>query len=354
LATGGAILFKKSKKQAKSVFDSIIQRAEGSGARIVLPEGNDPRVIEAAEKASLLGICKVIILGDEILLKEKFSKKALQNIEIIDVQSEGKKREMYAKTLVELRKHKGMTEEKAIEQVKDPMYFATLMLKSEDADGIVAGATIHSADVMRPAFQIIKPSGAVSKVSSCFIMEVPNGMPYGENGFLVMGDCGVIQNPTDQDLAEIAIESAKTAKSICDIKPKVALLSYSTKADIDVDNEDIQKVKRAYKIARRMDSLLQIEGELQADAAIVPSVAKLKCPTSEIAGHANVLVFPDLESGNIAYKLVQRLANVKAVGPILQGLKKPINDLSRGTSADEIVLVMAITAIQAKNIIKGE
>ena len=345
---------KKEKKQKVDAFSGIIQRAEGSGKRIVLPEGDDPRVIEAAEKAALLNICKITIIGNKILLKDKFSKKALNNIEIIDVESEGKRREMYAKSLAELRKHKGMTEEEALELLKEPIYYATMMLYSEDADGVVAGAVYKSADVMRPAFQIIKTSKAISKVSSCFIMEMPEGSPYGEKGLMVFGDCAVILNPTDQELAEIGVLSAKLAKDICDIKPRVAFLSYSTKCDADVDDENVQKIKRAFKLARRMDSNLIMDGEIQADAAIVPSVAKAKCKDSTLEGKANVLVFPDLNAGNIGYKLVQRIAGVKAVGPILQGLKKPVNDLSRGASADEIVLVMAITALQAKSTIKGE
>lgn len=339
----------------RNVFQNIIDKAKGSGKRIVLPEGNDERIIEAAEKASLMGLCKIIIIGNKILLKDKLSKKAQNNIEIIDIESEGKKREMYAQSLYELRKNKGMTIEKALEILKDPIYFATMMLYSDDADGVVAGSVYHSADVMRPAFQIIKTAPNISKVSSSFIMEMPEGSNYGENGMMVFADCGVNENPTDQELAEIAILSAKLAENICEMKPRVAFLSYSTKADANVEDENIQKVKRAYKIARRLDSMLLTDGELQVDAAIVPEVAKFKCGDSNnLEGRANVLIFPDLNSGNIAYKLVQRLANVKAVGPILQGLKKPVNDLSRGANADEIVLVMAITALQTKTSIKGE
>jgi len=346
-------LFGKKEKK-KDVFASIINKAEGSGKRIVLPEGADERVIQAAEKAALLNICKVIILGNKILLKDKFSKKALHNIEIIDVEAEGKRREMYAKSLYELRKSKGMTEEQALQIVRNPMYFATMMLHSEDADGVVAGAVLESADVMRPAFQIIKTTKDISKVSSCFIMEMPANSSYGENGMMIFADCAVNVDPTDSELAEIGVLSANLAKSICDMKPRVAFLSYSSKSDANVDSEHIQKVKRAYKIARRMNSNIIMDGELQADSAIVPSVSKRKCKNSPIEGKANVLVFPDLNSGNIAYKLVQRIANVKAVGPILQGLRKPINDLSRGASADEIVLGMAITALQSKLTIKGE
>ncbi len=342
------MFFKKKQKQKHDVFAGIIKKAEGSGKKIVLPEGYDERVVEAAEKAALLNICKIIILGNREILETKFTKKALQNIEIIEIETEGKKREMYAKSLFDLRKEKGMTEEKANELVKDPMYFATMMLYSNDADGIVAGADYESADVMRPAFQIIKTSNEISKVSSCFIMEMPEGSSFGENGMMIFADCGVNPDPTDQELAEIGVLSARLAKNICDMNPKVAFLSYSTKGDPNTDVEHIQKVKRAFKIARRMDSSITMDGEIQADAALVPSVANKKCPNSEVGGKANVLVFPDLNAGNIGYKLVQRIANVKAVGPILQGLNRPINDLSRGCNSDEIVLAMAITALQSK------
>ena len=344
-----------TKKRPKNdVFASIIEKAKMSGKEIVLPEGNDPRIIEAVEKASLLNLCKIVLIGNKILLKDKLSKKALRNIEIIDVDSEGKKREMYAHSLYELRKHKGMTEEKAFELLKNPMYFATMMLYLDDADGVVAGAVYESADVLRPAFQIIKTKNGISKVSSSFIMEVPDGFANKESSMMVFADCAVNENPTDVELAEIAILSARTAESICSLRPKVALLSYSTKSEADVDDECIQKVKRAYKIARRMDASLVIDGELQADSAIVPEVSKIKCPDSAVEGKANVLIFPTLEAGNIAYKLAQRFANVKAVGPILQGLRKPVNDLSRGVTADEIVLAIAITILQSKNSIKGE
>ena len=347
------MIFKK-KQTEKSVFDGIIEKARYSGKRIVLPEGRDQRIIEAAKKASLMDLCHIIILGDEIQLSEKFTKKELRNIEIINPLTNAKKREIYSKTYYELRKHKGMTPELALEEMKDFMKFACMMLHSDDADGIVAGAVLKSADVLRPAFQIIKSQKDISKVSSAFIMEMPKGSKFGENGFMIFADCAVIQNPSDSELAEIAVLSAGLAKTICDMKPKVALLSYSSKSPIDVENENIQKIKRAYKLVRRMDAGLVVDGEIQADSAIVPEVASVKCKESPLEGKANVLVFPDLNSGNIAYKLVQRLAGVKAVGPILQGLKKPVNDLSRGTNSEEILLNIAITVLQSKNTIKGE
>lgn len=347
------ILFRK-KEKTNDTFKSIIEKASGTGKKIVLPEGNDERVIKAAEKASLMGLCKVVLIGNKILLKDKISKKAMKNIEIIDVQSETHRREMYARSLFDIRKEKGMTEEQAMETLKDPMYYATMMLQSDDVDGVVAGAVYESSEVMRPAFQIIKTKPGISKVSSAFIMEMPANSNLGENNMMVFADCAVIPNPTDKELAEIAVLSSKLAEDICSMKPKVALLSFSTKSDSQIENEEIQKVKRAYKLARRMNSSLPIDGELQADSAIVPSVAEKKCKGSSIAGKANVLVFPNLDSGNISYKLVQRIAGVRAVGPILQGLRKPINDLSRGASEDEIVLAMAITILQTKSSIKGE
>ena len=346
--------FKKKKEVKNDVFKTIIDKATGSGKKLVLPEGDDDRVIEAAIKASMMDLCRIVLIGNNVVLKEKIPKKALKNIEIIDLKIESKKRDMYAKSLYELRKEKGLTEEKAFELLKDPMYFATMMLKLDDVDGVVAGAVYESAEVMRPAFQIIKNKPEVTRISSCFIMEMPEDSTLGENGMMLFADCGVNQNPTDSELAEITIETAKTAETICGIKPKVAMLSYSTKSDPDIEFEDIQKVKRAYKIVRRKDSSLIVDGELQIDAALVPEVAKRKCPGSTLDGKANVLIFPTLDAGNIGYKLVQRIAGVRAIGPVLQGLKKPVNDLSRGCTSEEILVAMAITALQSKLSIKGE
>ena len=273
---------------------------------------------------------------------------ALKNITFIDTSVANEKSAEYASVLYELRKAKGMTEERANELVKDKLTYAMLMIKTGDADGVVSGAITHTADVLRPAFQIVKVKPGISKVSSVFIMESPDGLKYGENGFLIFADCGVNPNPTDEDLAEIAILSSETAKKLCGMNPRVALLSYSTKSGDEMTDENVCKVKRAVEILKQKAPELEVDGELQSDAALVESVAKIKAPNSKVAGHANVLIFPDLNAGNIAYKLVQRLAGVQAVGPILQGLNAPVNDLSRGTSADEIVLCMAITTLQAK------
>ena len=339
-------------KKKQDVFAPILERAAGCNARIVLPEGFDERVIKAAEMASSQDLCNIIILGDRVTLATKFSKKALKNITIIDPISETKKREMYANSLYELRKHKGMTIEKALEALKNPITFAMMMLKSDDADGVVAGAVATTAEVLRNAFQIIKTKPGCSKVSSAFLMEMPNDS-LGENGLMVFGDCAVNENPNDEELADIAIETAVTAKTIANINPKVALLNYTTKADENSEVEVVQKIKRAFKIVRRKNPALAIDGEMQVDAALNPVVCNQKYGKSVIEGKANVLIFPDLVSGNIGYKLVQRIAGVRAIGPILQGLNKPVNDLSRGTTAEEIVLNIAITVLQSKNTVKG-
>ena len=340
-------------KKKKDVFAPIIEEAIGSNARIVLPEGSDERIVEAARLASLQDLCKIIILGDHITLATKFNKKELKNITIIDPLTDGKKREMYAHTLYELRKHKGMTIEQALEQLKNPITFAMMMLKSDDADGVVAGAITSTANVLKPAFQIIKTRPDCTRVSSAMLMEMPENSTLGENGFLVFGDCAVIENPTDEELADVAILTSETAKTLTGMNPRVALLSYTTKASEDMDSEVVQKVKRAYKIARRKNSALCIDGDMQADAALNPDVCRLKCGNSVLEGNANVLIFPNLESANIGYKIVARIAGVRAVGPILQGLNKPVNDLSRGTTAQEIVLNIAITVLQSRNTIKG-
>ena len=330
-----------------NVFDGLIEKAKHTGKRIILTETEDGRVLEAAEKAAKMDLCEVILLGDEKELESKFSSDALKNITFVNTLEDSVKKQEYISLLCELRKSKGMTEAQAAEAVKDKLVYAMLMLKSGDADGVVSGAITHTADVLRPAFQVVKVKPGVKKVSSVFIMESPSE-EYGENGFLIFADCGVNPNPTDEDLAEIAILSSETAKQICGMEPKVAMLTYSTKSGDEMTDENVCKVKRALQMVKEKAPELEIDGELQADAALVESVGKLKSPGSKVAGKANVLIFPDLNAGNIAYKLVQRLAGVKAVGPVLQGLNMPVNDLSRGTTADEIVLCMAITILQAK------
>lgn len=329
-----------------NVFDNLIEKAKHTGKRIVLTETEDSRILEAAENAAKMDLCSVVLIGNEQELRSKFSDEALKNIVFVDNKIENEKFEEYTNLLFTLRQKKGMTPELARVKVKeDKLTYAMLMIKAGDADGVVSGAITHTADVLRPAFQIVKTKPEVQKVSSVMIMESPNAN-YGENGFLVFADCGVNPNPTAEDLAEIAILASETAKKVCGISPRIAMLSYSSKSGDDMKDENVLKVKEATRIVKERNSELIIDGELQADAALVQSVAKLKAPDSVLEGKANILIFPDLNAGNIAYKLVQRLAGVKAVGPILQGLNAPVNDLSRGTSAEEILLCMAITILQ--------
>ena len=344
---------KKKKPEKTDVFKSILDRASGSNARIILPEGHDPRVLEATEKVAEMGLCKIILLGDKITLASRLSKRALKSTTIIDPKSQSKRREMYAHSLYELRKEKGMTEDAAMEQLKDNLTYAMMMLKSDDAEGVVAGAVRESADVLKTAFRIIKHRADITKVSSSMILEMPSGSNLGGNGLMVFSDPAVNENPTDAELADIAFLSAETAKTICNIKPVVAFLSFTTKAPEDANNDLVQKVKRGYKMLRRKNPSIIVDGEMQADAALSPEVCSRKCRDSVVEGKANVLVFPDIASGNISYKLVQRVAGVRAIGPILQGLNRPVNDLSRGCTADEIVLNIAITVLQSKNTVKG-
>ena len=253
---------------------------------------------------------------------------------------------MYAELLYEIRKNKGMTQEEAAILSKNPLYLACLMIKNGDADGELAGAQNTTGDVLRPAFQIVKTKPGISVVSGAFLMFTPTPQ-YGENGLLVFADCAVNPNPSAEELAEIAISSAETTRAIAGFEPKIAMLSFSTKGS--AKHEFVDKVAEATRIAKYMDPTLQIDGELQADAALVPTVGQSKAPESKIAGYANVLVFPDLQSGNIGYKMVERFSGTQAVGPILQGMASPINDLSRGCSVDDIVNMIVITANQAMN-----
>lgn len=341
------------KKNKHDIFYNLIEKAEYSGARIVLPEGNDPRVLEAAIWCAENDICKIILLGDKTVLSSKITRKAEKNITIIDPSSVARTREIYAYSLYQLRKEKGMTEEKAMEALKSNITYAMMMLKSDDADGVVAGAVLESADVFRPAFQIIGTVPGISKVSSVMLIETREDVPLGENGMLVFADCAININPTDEELADIALLSAKTAENICGMRPNVAMLGFTTKSPEDVNEPVTQKIKRAYKIVRRKDPTLRIDGEIQGDAALSPRVAHQKCHDSDVEGKANVLVFPDLFSANIGYKLAQQVAGVRAIGPIMQGLKKPVNDLSRGTTTEEIIYNIAITVLQSKTAIKG-
>lgn len=328
------------------LLETIIERAKSDKQRIVLPEGTEERTLRAADLILSDNVADIILLGNEQTIKDLAVKYNLPNIHkaiIIDPKEHTKKKE-YIELLVELRKNKGMTPEQAAILVEDPLYLACLMIKNGDADGEIAGAQNTTGDVLRPALQIIKTLPGVKVVSGAFIMFTQTPQ-YGENGILLFADCAVMPNPNAEELASIAVSSAKTMHSLVNVEPIVAILSFSTKGS--AEHEMIDKVREATQIAKKMDSNLLIDGELQADAALVPSVGSSKAPGSLIAGKANVLVFPTLESGNIGYKLVQRLGSAQAVGPVLQGMAAPVNDLSRGCSIEDIYNMVAITANQA-------
>ena len=328
------------------LLEQIKENAKKQCKTIVLPEGTEERTIQAADQIIGEGIAKIILIGNPAEIQALAQKHNLKNIgkaTVIDPESHAKK-EQYADLLVELRKSKGMTREQALKLVTDPLYLATLMIKSGDADGEVAGEMNTTGNVLRAAFQIVKTAPGVSVVSGAFLMFVPN-KEYGENGIMVFADCAVLPNPNAEELAQIAVSTGHTTRTIAGFEPRIAMLSFSTKGS--AKHEMVDKVVEATRIAKEMDPSLQIEGELQADAAIVPSVGESKAPGSSIAGHANVLVFPSLETGNISYKLVQRLGGAEAIGPILQGIAAPVNDLSRGCSVDDIYKMIAITANQA-------
>jgi len=329
-----------------SFVDKIWNLAQADMKKIVLPEGDEERNLKAAELIKKNAIAEVVLVGGEEKVKAnaKTFGVNIEGIEIIDPETSDKTSK-YAEAFYELRKNKGVTLEKAIEVVKDPVYFGTMMVKMDDVDGLVSGAVHSTGDLLRPGLQIIKTAPGIKVVSSFFVMEVPN-CEYGKEGTLLFADCAVNPNPNAEELASIAISTADNAKALCGIEPKIAMLSFSSMGS--AKHENVDKVRIATESAREQRPDLQIDGELQLDAAIVDKVAKQKAPNSSVAGNANILVFPDLQAGNIGYKLVQRFANAKAIGPVCQGFAKPINDLSRGCSAEDIVNVVAITAIQAQ------
>lgn len=320
--------------------------AKADKRRIVLPEGDEERTLVAAQKIKELELAYPILVGDinSITNKAKDLGVNLEGVEVIDPQT-SEKVEAYINEFYELRKNKGMTLEKAEKIVKDPLYYGTMMVKMNDADGMVSGAVHTTGDLLRPGLQIIKTAPGVSVVSSFFIMNVP-GSDLGHDGMLLFADCAVNPNPSAEELAAIAIATADTAKNLCKIEPRVAMLSFSTFGS--AKHEVVEKVRKATEIANQLRPDLDIDGEMQLDAALVESVASQKAPNSKVAGKANILVFPDLQSGNIGYKLVQRFANAEAIGPMCQGFAKPINDLSRGCSSDDIVNVVVLTAVQAQ------
>jgi len=329
------------------LISQIIERAKSNRQRIVLPEGTEERTLTAADRAIADGLADLIILGniDELhALADKLGLKNIDRATLIDPAT-SPKREEYAQLLFELRKKKGMTIEQAREKVLDPLYFGCLIIKNGDADGQISGARSTTGDTLRPALQIIKCSPGITCVSGAMLM-ITKTPQYGENGVLVVGDVAVTPMPDAAQLSQIAVCTAQTAKAVAGFEePRVAMLSFSTKGS--AKHEVVDKVTEALRLAKELDPELNIDGELQADAALVPSVGASKAPGSPIAGKANVLVFPCLEVGNIAYKLVQRLGEADAIGPILQGIARPVNDLSRGCSVDDVYKMIAITANQA-------
>lgn len=331
-----------------SFIESVIEKARQNKKRIVLPEGTEERTLRAANEIIKKGIADIILLGPPEKIEEMAERDQLDEIRKARIINPEKHDRMddYIDLMVELRKHKGLTREEAAGLILDPLYLGTLMIKSGDADGEVAGAMNATGDVLRPAFQYVKTKPGISVVSGAFFMLLKD-KNFGENGIMVFADCAVYPDPTDKELAEIAVSTAKTTRAIAGFEPRVAMLSFSTKGS--AKHERVDKVVRATEMAREMDPGLKIDGELQADAAIMESIGQKKAPGSSIAGKANVLVFPNLEVGNIAYKLVQRLAHAEAVGPVLQGMAAPINDLSRGCSVSDIVNLAAITVNQASD-----
>ena len=331
-----------------ALFDKLIQTAKQNRQRIVLAEGTEPRTLQAADMLLRDEIAYITLIGKPAEVKAKAAELGLKHIDqatIVDP-TDTEATEKYAQLFYELRKSKGITIEDARKTVLNPLYLGCLIIKNGEADGQVAGAMNTTGNVLRAAFQVIKPKKGISVVSGAFLMLLPENCPYGENGMLIFADCAVVPNPTAEELAQIAVSSAQTAKDLAGFDPRVAILSFSTKGS--AKHEMVDKVIEATKIAKEMAPELALDGELQADA-IVPSVGKSKAPNSDIAGTANVLVFPSLEVGNITYKLVQRLSGAQAVGPILQGLARPVNDLSRGCSPEDIYKTVIITCNQSIN-----
>jgi len=327
-------------------IEKVKEKAKARPQRIVLPEGTEPRTVKAADAIIGEGIAEVILIGNPAEVMAVADDYYLENIgraTIVDPKN-NPDAERYIKLMVELRGNKGVTPEVAARLVEDPLYLGVVMVKAGDADGEVAGADNATSDVLRPALQYVKTMPGVSVVSGAFIMMLQDTI-FGEDGMMLFADCSVLPDPTAEELAEIAVSTGRTARNIVGFEPRIAMLSFSTMGS--ASNPMVDKVVKATALAREMDPTLQIDGEMQSDAAIIPGIAAKKAPHSKIAGHANVLVFPSLDVGNICYKLVQRMAHAEAIGPILQGMAAPVNDLSRGCSVEDIVGLVAITSVQA-------
>ncbi len=330
-----------------TLFERLAQKAAEHPQRLVLPEGTEPRTLQAADRIIADGLAQVILIGKKEEIMAKAAELSLKNIDkarTVDP-DDRELTEPYAQLFFELRKKKGVSLEDARYTVKNPLYLGCLMIKNGDADCQVAGALSTTGNVLRAAFQVLKTKPGISVVSGAFIMLLPEHLPYGTDNMLIFADCAVVPDHTAEELAQIAVSTAATARNIAGIDPVVAMLSFSTKGS--ANHERVDKVIRATELVHEIDPSIKIDGEMQSDAAIVPSVGEAKAPGSPVAGHANTLVFPSLEVGNIAYKLVQRLAGAGAVGPILQGLAAPVNDLSRGCLVDDIYKTIIVTCNQA-------
>lgn len=331
----------------QGIVNDIIIRAKENKKVIVLPESNDIRVLKAAHICDIQGIADIVLIGNKEDIKDEYLKININidelGIKIVDPKS-SEKTKIYADRLYELRKHKGLTLDSAKKLVQDYVYFATMMVKEDEADGMVSGAIHSTSDTLRPALQIIKQKEGVNTVSAFFLMQSPN-KSIGENGVFIFADCGLVEFPTEEQLVDISISSAKSFRNLVKKEPKLALLSYSTKGS--AKSAATLKTQSVLDKLNKLDIDFKVDGELQLDAAIIPEVATLKAPGSNVAGQANVLIFPDLEAGNIGYKMAQRFGNALALGPITQGIKKPINDLSRGCNVEEIIGAVAITSVQS-------
>lgn len=333
------------------LVEKIKEKARHEFKKIVLPESYEERTLKAADIIISEKLAQIVLIGEKEKIDIEASRLGLDNISnaIVTNPYRHENKEKYVDLMVQLRAHKGLTREEAFKLVEDPLVLATIMIKNGDVDGELAGADNSTGDVLRPAFQFVGTKPGISVVSGAFIM-ILKDKEFGEDGMLVFADCAVNPDPDEQQLAEIAISTAHTTKAIAGFDPRVAMLSFSTKGS--AKHELVDKVVNATLIAQKADPSLNIDGELQLDAALVESVGLKKCPESKIAGKANVLIFPDLQAGNIAYKMAERLAHATAFGPVLQGMAAPINDLSRGCTVDNIVNMVAVTALQAAGLDK--